>query len=210
MPLINRKVMFALSPLVLVAMSFAYVAQNGPKALRGATIQSKIYSETPDGKTKNLGSKTTYVSASGNWSTVRRGADNEIDQVLIADADRGGVFLISKEGAAKLGSFQRNTFAVKASDYRKSSQYAGEISFLGYAAFVQRIKGDKGELRSEVISIPEFRLPVKTTDFEEDGSKTVTEATSITLGEPEETKTRLSVNMPVTMDIPDPKLHPQP
>lgn len=207
----KRKVtLFTLSPLVLIALSYAYLGQTASTSLEGATIESKIYLETADAQITHLGSKTSYISAKGNWSTIKRNARNEIEQVLIADADRGGVFLVSKDSAAKMGNFKRNTAAVKATDFRQSSQHAGEVTFLGYPAFVQHMKDDNGQLMSEIITIPKFRLAVKTIDYEKDGSKIITEAISITLGEPEEAKVKLSKSIPITMDIPEPRLNPQP
>lgn len=206
----NRmRVLLTFSPLVLVVLSYVYATHADVPHIRAATITLKIYSQTADGQIRDLGSETIYVSADGNWSTVKRNNSNQVTQVFVADADRGGVFLVTGNTAQKLGEFRRNTDAFKAEDYRQSSQFVGETTFLGYSGFIQRVKGEGGELVQESITIPEFKKSVKTVDYEPDGSKTISEATSIILGEPERSNVTLASNIRVTAVIPDRKLAPQ-
>lgn len=81
------------------------------------------------------------------------------------------------------------------------------MKYLGYQAYIQRTAGNQGEIVSEYISIPEFKLPVKTIDYLSDGTKRITEAISITEGEPATNKVRVVVGLPVVDQLLDP--HPK-
>ncbi len=205
----HKRLLFICSPLLLVVVAFTYAIQTTPSRIKGATIQSRIYLESSDGKVTEVGTLTTFVSESGNWKTVTRRIDTGAEQVLVADYERGGVFIVSKDTAVKVGEFRKDNIVRKAEEYRASSQYAGETSLLGYRAFITHQKTDKGELTSEILFIPEFKKPVKVIDYNDDGTRTITQPLTITVGEPGSENTTLGPQVLVTGVIVDPNLNPK-
>lgn len=141
---------FVFSPILLVVFAYGYVLQTEPGKLKSATIESRIYEQKSDGTITESGTQTAYLSRDGSWSTVRRDNGNKITQVLIADVTRGGVFQTSSDKAVKLADFTPTTNAVKAEDYRNTSQYAGAVKYLGYQAYIQRTAGNQGELSQSI------------------------------------------------------------
>jgi len=174
-----------------------------PEQIKGATVQFRIYEQTPDGATNEVGSKTAYLSRFGNWTTIKRNVHGVTEQTLIADRNRAGVFLVdSVDTATKMSDFAPDTLAINKAQYRKIPEYVGEVTFLGHAAYVLKTVYD-GKLVSELTLIPFLRQPVKIVNFNDDGSKTVVEAVSIELREPDEEKVRLPDKMIVTADASD-------
>lgn len=158
---------------------------------------------TADETTNELGTKTAYLSKNGNWTTIKRNAHGATEQTLIADANRAGVFLVdSGDTATKMSNFLPNTNAVSKSEYKKNPQFLGELTFLGYKAYLERLE-DKGKVQTELTWIPFLRLPVKIVNFHDDGSKTVEEAVSLELKEPEENKVKFPDKVIVTADVSD-------
>jgi len=188
----------------MVLLSCVYAFQTPvPEQIKGATVQFRIYEQTADGTTKEVGFKTAYLSKFGNWTTIKRNAQGVTEQTLIADRNRAGVFMIdSVDTATKMSDFAPATQAISKSQYRKYPQYAGEVTFLGHAAYVEKTIYN-GKLVSELTLIPFLRQPVKIVNFNDDGSKTVEEAISIELREPEEDKVKLPEKMMITADASD-------
>lgn len=207
---VSRCHLLAVSPLILVLLSYVYAFQTtASERIKGAVVQFRIYEETVDGVTKELGTKTAYLSANGNWTTIKRNARGGIDQTLIADANRGGVFVIdSGNSATKIGNFLPNTKAISKSEYRQSSQFRGEATFLGYEAYLERLENNHKPI-TELTWIPFLRLPVKIVHFHDDGSKTVEEAVSLEVREPDENKVKFPDKIVVTADISDQLRHPR-
>jgi hypothetical protein len=65
----------------------------------GVTIECVHYELSANGARRELGTLTAYISANSGWRTERRTPNGHIEQVLIGDASRGGVFLL-REGRA--------------------------------------------------------------------------------------------------------------
>ena len=207
---VSRRHLLAISPLTLVLLSYVYAFQTTPsERIKGAIVQFRIYDQTVDGVTKETGTKTAYLSTNGNWSVIKRNARGGTDQTLIADANRGGVFLIdSGNTATKVGNFLPNTKAISKSQYRQNSQFRGEATFLGYEAYLEKLE-DNNKLITELTWIPFLRLPVKIVHFHDDGSKTVEEAVSLELREPDENKVKVPDKIVVTADLSDQLRHPR-
>ena len=211
-PLCVRKVLLKVSKrhvsasalLIVVLLSCVYAFQTpAPEQIKGATVQFRIYEQTAEGATNELGSKTAYLSRFGNWTTIKRNVQGVTEQTLIADRNRAGVFMIdSVDTATKMSDFAPDTTAISKSQYRKFPQFAGEVTFFGHAAYVEKIVYD-GKLVSELTFIPFIRQPVKMVNFNDDGSKKVEEAVSIELREPDEEKVKLPDKMIVTTDASD-------
>lgn len=205
---LSKRHLLALSPLILVLVTGIYALQTAPGHIKGATVEYRIYKVEADGTTKEAGRKTLFLSQNGNWSSIRRNARGDLDQTLIADSNRAGVFLLdTADTAAKVGNFQANTNALRKSQYRKNPQFRGDVTFLGYEAYLESLE-DNGEVTTELTWIPFLRLPVKIVHFHEDGSQTVEEATAIDLKEPEEKKVKFPNHVAITSDATDQFLHP--
>ena len=72
--------------------------------IKGATIQFRIYQQTADAARKELGTKTAYLSRTGNWTTIKRSTSGAVEQTMLADAAQAGVFLLEvKNEATKVG-----------------------------------------------------------------------------------------------------------
>jgi len=201
---VSKRHVLASAPLIVVLLSCVYAFQTPvPEQIKGATVQFRIYEQTADGTTKEVGSKTAYLSKFGNWTTIKRNAQGVTEQTLIADRNRAGVFMIdSVDTATKMSDFAPDTTAVSRSLYRKFPQFAGEVTFLGYEAYVEKHEVN-GKVFNELTLIPFLRQPVKIVNFNDDGSKTVEEAVSIEIREPEEDKVKLPDKMIVTADASD-------
>ena len=200
----SRPHLLSSATLILLLLSCVCAFQEPlPEQVKGATVQFRIYEQTADGATNEVGSKTAYLSKMGNWTTIKRNVHGVTEQTLIADRNRAGVFLVdSVDTATKMSDFAPDTEAITKKQYRKHPQYAGEVTFLGHAAYVEKTVYN-GKLVSEFTFIPFLRQPVKIVNFNDDGSKTVEEAVSIELREPEEDKVRLPDKMIVTADASD-------
>ena len=192
------------SATLILALNCVYAFQETqPEQIKGATVQFRIYEQTADGATNEVGSKTAYLSKLGNWTTIKRNVHGVTEQTLIADRNRAGVFLVdSVDTATKMSDFAADTNAITRKQYRKHPEYAGEVTFLGHTAYVEKTVYN-GKLVSELTVIPFLRQPVKIINYNDDGSKTIEEAVSIELREPEEDKTRLPDKMIVTADASD-------
>jgi len=174
-----------------------------PEPIQGATVQFRMYEQSADGATNELGSKTAYLSKSGNWTTIKRNVKGVVEQTLIADGNRAGVFLIDTvDTATKMSNFTPDTIALSKKQFERNPQFAGEVYFLRYGAYLLKVVQD-GKLIAEHTIIPFLKLPVKTVNFNEDGSKTVDEALSIELKEPDEDKVKLPDKVMVTTDASD-------
>lgn len=58
---------------MLVLLGHVYAFQTTPsEQIKGATVQYRIYEQTVDGATSEVGSKTAYLSKFGNWTTIKR------------------------------------------------------------------------------------------------------------------------------------------
>ncbi|HEV2914684.1 MAG TPA: hypothetical protein VGX92_15510 [Pyrinomonadaceae bacterium] len=173
----------------LGAMLCAYGLQAKSKSkIKGVTITSRIYGVKTDGTIVELGWKTTYISARGGWRTVKTSPDGKIEQILVADASRGGVFSLDtgKSEALKVAPFTpQDTAYMDAEGYRKHPQFAGEENLLGFKAFTQRMTTPEGKIDSELTFIPEFDIvPAKELHYLSDGSKRIVEPVSINVAEP--------------------------
>jgi hypothetical protein len=200
---ISRRHLLALSPLILVLLTAVYALQTAPGHIKGATVEYRIYNVEADGTIKEAGRKTVFLSQNGNWSSIRKTARGDLDQTLIADSNRAGVFLLATaDTATKLSNFLANTDAPRKSQYRKNPHFRGEVTFLGYQAWIEGLE-DNGEVTTELTWIPSLKLPVKFVFYHDDGSQTVEEATSIDLKEPEEKKTKFPDHIAVTKDTTD-------
>ena len=201
---VSRHHLLAGATLILVLLGCAYAFQTAPpKQIMGATVQFRRYEQTATGETTEVGTKTAYLSKLGGWTTIKRDVHGVTEQTLIADRNRAGVFLVdSVDTATKLSDFAPETLAVSMKQIRKHPQFAGEVRFLEYQAYVEKHEVN-GKVISELTFIPFLRQPVKTVDFNDDGSKRVEEAVSIELKEPDEDKVRLPDKMIVTTDASD-------
>lgn len=198
---LSKRHLLALSPLILVLVTGIYALQTAPGHIKGATVEYRIYNVEADGTTKEAGRKTVFLSQNGNWSSIRKNSRGDIDQTLIADSNRAGVFLLdTADTATKLGNFAANTIAFRRSQYKNNSQFRGEVTFLGYNAYVEGLPDNDGEVITELTWIPFLKLPVKVVYLHEDGSQTVEVATSIDVTEPEEKKTKFPNHIAVTKD----------
>lgn len=207
---VSRYHLLAGATLILVLLSCVSAFQTTlPEQIKGATIQFRRYEQTAAGETTEAGSKTAYLSQFGNWTTIKRNVHGVTEQTLIADRNRAGVFIIdSVDTATKLSDFAPDTVALSRKQYRKHPQFAGELTFLGYEAYVEKTVAN-GKVITELTWIPFLRQPVKSVNFNDDGSKNVEEAVSIELKEPDEDKVRLSDKILVTADASD-VLKPRP
>lgn len=199
-----RRHLLSSSIIILLLLSCVYAFQTPlPEQIKGATVQFRIYEQAADGATNDVGTKTAYLSRFGNWTTIKRNVHGVTEQTLIADRNRAGVFLVdSLDTATKMSDFAPDTEAIGKSQYRKFPQFAGEVTFLGHAAYVEKHVYN-GKLVSEHTLIPFLREPVKIVNFNDDGSRTVEEAVSIEISEPDEDKVRLPDKMIVTADASD-------
>ena len=181
--------------------SYVYAFQTTPaEQIKGAIVQFRIYELAADDTTTELGTKTAYLSSNGNWTTIKRNVHGATEQTLIADANRAGVFLVnSDDTAAKMSDFLPDTKAISKSQYKKYPQFQGEVTFLGYKAYLERHENN-GKVISEFTWIPFLRQPVKIVNFQDDGSKTVEEAVSVELREPEADRVKLPDKVIVTTD----------
>jgi hypothetical protein len=199
--LTNRHLL-AGSTLIVVLLSSVYAFQSTPEQIKGATVQFRRYEQTAEGETTEVGTKTAYLSKFGNWTTIKRNVHGVTEQTLIADRNRAGVFLIDSDTATKMSDFTPDTTAIGKKQYKKYPGFAGEVTFLGYEAYVEKSVQD-GKLLSEITWVPFLRQPVKIVNFQEDGSKTVDEAISIELKEPDDDKVKLPDKVIVTADASD-------
>src|SRR6185369_3453759 len=117
----SRRHLLSTSILILALLGCAYAFQETlPEQIKGATIQFRIYEQTADGTTSEVGSKTAYLSRFGNWTTIKRNVQGVTEQTLIADRNRAGVFLIdSVDTATKMSDFAPDTLAISKAQYRK-------------------------------------------------------------------------------------------
>ncbi|HYY56108.1 MAG TPA: hypothetical protein VE842_02195 [Pyrinomonadaceae bacterium] len=174
---------------ILAAVSCAYALQTQrPNKIKGVTVTSRRYEQKPDGTIVERGMQTTYISARGSWRTVKTAPNGNIEQLLVADPVRGGVFSIdtNKREAARLAGFTpKESSYFDADGYRNNPQFAGEETLLGFKGFIQRVTTPEGKVESELTFIPEFdTLPVKEVHYLADGSKRIVEPVSISVGEP--------------------------
>jgi len=199
-----RHQLLSSSIIILLLLSCVYAFQTPlPEQIKGAIVQFRIYEQAADGATNDVGTKTAYLSKFGNWTTIKRNVHGVTEQTLIADRNRAGVFLVdSVDTATKMSDFAPDTEAIGKSQYRKHPEFTGEVTYLGHAAYVEKHVYN-GKLVSEHTLIPFLRQPVKIVNFNDDGSKTVEEAISIELSEPDEDKVRLPDKMIVTADASD-------
>lgn len=174
---------------ILAAVICAYALQTkASNKIKGVTIVSRRYEQKTDGTIIERGMQTTYISTRGSWRTVRTAPNGKIEQLLVADAARGGIFNIdtNKHEAARLAVFTpKEVSYFDAEGYRNNPQFAGEETLLGFKGFTQRIATPEGRVESELTFIPEFdTLPVKEVHYLEDGSKLIVKPVSISVGEP--------------------------
>jgi hypothetical protein len=203
MSVINHKFSILISFLVaLVAVWCAYGLQTrAVTKIKGATISSRIYELKADGSVVELGTQTTYISAHGNWRTVKTSPDGRVEQILVADASRGGVFSINgnKQEALKLAPFTpKDSSYLDAEGYRSHPQFAGEETILGFRGFIQRLTGPGGEIETELTYVAEFDvLPFKQVHYLSDGGKKIIEPVSVEVNEPADHLFRLPSNISV-------------
>ena len=165
----------------------------------GVTVEYVRYELSANGARRELGTQTSYISANGGWRTERRTPNGQIEQVLIGDASRAGVFLLSEGRAVRVSAFSAsNSSHFNAEGYRNHPQFAEETMLLGFRAFVLRITSFDGRVESELTYIPEFDvLPVRKVDYEENGNRRITEPVSVTAGEPVSSQTQVPADTPV-------------
>jgi hypothetical protein len=201
---LTKHQLLASAIIIVVLLSCVYAFQTTPpEQIKGATVQFRRYEQTAEGEITEVGTKTAYLSKLGNWATIKRNANGVTEQTLIADRNRAGVFLIdSVDTGTKMSGFAPDTAAISRKEYRKFPGFAGEVTFLGYEAYIQKAVQD-GKLISEFTFIPFLTQPVKIVNFQDDGSKTIDEAISIDLKEPDEDKVKLPDKMIVTADASD-------
>jgi hypothetical protein len=186
---------------ILSAVICAYALQTRrPNKIKGVTITSRRYEQKIDGTIIERGTQTTYISALGSWRTVKTAPDGKIEQLLVADAVRGGIFSIdtNKHEAARLAVFTpKESSYFDAEGYRNDPQFAGEETLLGFKGFIQRLTTPEGKVESELTFIPEFdTLPVKEVHYLDDGSKRIVEPVSINVGEPTPNHFQLPPDIP--------------
>ena len=201
---LTKRQLLASAIIIVVLLSCVYAFQTTlPEQIKGATVQFRMYEQTAAGEITEVGTKTAYLSKLGSWATIKRNVNGVTEQTLIADRNRAGVFLIdSVDTATKLSGFAPETIALSKKEYRKFPGFAGEVTFLGYEAYIQKSVQD-GKLIAEMTYIPFLKQPVKTVNFHDDGSKTIDQAVSIELKEPDEDKVKLPDKMIVTADASD-------
>src|ERR1044072_8290263 len=180
-----RRHLLSSSIIILLLLSCVYAFQTPlPEQIKGATVQFRIYEQAAHGATNDVCTKTAYLSRFGNWTTIKRNVHGVTEQTLIADRNRAGVFLVdSVDTAAKMSDFAADTNAISRKQYQKLPEYAGEVTFLGHTAYVEKTVYN-GKLVSELTVIPFLRQPVKIVNFNDDGSKTIEEAVSMELRAP--------------------------
>jgi hypothetical protein len=182
---IQNYFLFAFSALLAVASVPAVPAQTSPSGPSvGATVEYRRYEQSADGTITEVGTETLYDSASGNWKKVQRDAQQRMTQTLIADAARGEVYLLlSDTTATSVADFHvgaRPTLT----QLRQDPQFLSEAQFLGLSVIVSQMKSNSGQLLAQFFRFPDLTHPLKTIEYNDDGSRLVTEAVSIKWGEP--------------------------
>lgn len=207
----KKSSLFALF-VILAAVFCAYAVQTAvTQRIRGVTIQYVQYELSADGTRTELGTETAYVSANGSWRTERRSRNGHVEQVLLTDISRAGVFLINggSREAVKVDTFTpRTTPHTNAAGYRSHSNFIGEEVVLGFTAFVQRIISAEGRVEAEYAFVPEFDTrTVKAVHYRSDGSRRILEAVSINFGEPDARLFQVPANMPIVEAIVNPMVN---
>ena len=196
-----KTLLLAIASIIFIVTGFVFVRSQsqGRPPLKAATMQLRVYRQNVDGSIEEKGTKTWYQSADGSYGWTMKDETGRVTQKIVADRRHNAVFIVDSDGAVKILSTVGKTGADLPQEYRSMQGYKGEISTaFGEIAYIARGTKERDGGDSETTTIPSLKMPIKSVYFNDDGSQSIEEATSIFWGEPPPDKIRLSPKLKVT------------
>jgi hypothetical protein len=188
---------------IVVKSAFTHASQIARPAY---TLRSQATQYDSDGTARSLYVETLYVSASGNWHSVKQYAGG----VKEAFGEVGQGVFSRRDGDNELGFVSKYDSLrpiLTADGFLKSSDFLRTETILGYPAFVTKAQNNS---QVEFYCAPIIGgANIKIVNKSDETKTVVTEPLGLVFGEPEPSLVKRPADLPVNYDNFN-KLHGQP